>query len=180
MHAPSEDPIATKFNSDLRSTMVVLSRLAAQARIVLAAGITVLSDAETFWFVINCDALYRLSLYHCLGTCMRDYKALLVAAQLATMESSGILKIKYTTWLAFDDSGHFVFTKEQIDCDSKKIDLRAHVKGTSPIKKNTKTYRVLRIGQVSDLTEQNLLDQIDEGKGLIQTPPKLKQLRLQK
>ena len=94
---------------------------------MLAAGITVSLDADAFWFVINCDASYGFSLCHHLGMFVGDYEALLVAAQLATMESSGILKIKYTTWLAFDDSGHFVFTKEQIDCDSKKIDLRGYV-----------------------------------------------------
>ena len=88
--------------------MKLLSRLAAQARTVLAAGIgiTVLLDAEAFWFVINCDASYGFSLCHRLGMCVRDYEALLVAADLATLDSSGILRSKYTQWLAFVDSGH--------------------------------------------------------------------------
>ena len=81
--------------------------LAAYARTVLAAGITVLLDAEAFWFVINCDASHGFSLCHRLGMCVRYYKFLLVAAQLAMLESSGILKIKHTEWLAFVDSGHF-------------------------------------------------------------------------
>ena len=97
--------------------MVVSSRLAAQARKVLAAGITVLSDAETFSFVINCDALYGFSLRHRLGMCVQDYEVLLVFAQLVTQVLSGILKIKHTKMLAFVDSGHFVFRREQIHYD---------------------------------------------------------------
>ena len=61
----------------------------------------------------------------------------------------------------------------------RKTDLHAHVEGPSPIKKNIKTYPVLHIGQVTDLTGKNLLDQMDKDKRLIQTPPKLKQLRSQ-
>ena len=100
-----------------------MSRLAAQARTVLAAGITDLLHADAFWFVINCDASYGFSLCHHLGMFVGDYEALLVAAQLATMESSGILKIKYTTWLAFVDSGHFIFRREQIHYDYKKSQI---------------------------------------------------------
>ena len=179
MRTPSQDPIETKSNSDLRSNMVVLSRLGAQSRAVLTAGITVLLDADTFWFIVNCDASYGFSLCHHLGICVRDYKALLVAAQLATMESYSILKIKYTGWLAFVDTGHFVFMKEHINCDSKKRDLCAHAKGTNPIKKNIKTYRIICIGQVTDSTAGNLLDKKDEADRLVQTPPKPKQLQLQ-
>ena len=97
--------------------MVVSSRLAAQARKVLAAGITVLSDAETFSFVINLDALYGFSLRHRLGMCVQDYEVLLVVAQLVMQVLSGILKIKHTEMLAFVDSGHFVFRREQIHYD---------------------------------------------------------------
>ena len=157
--------------------MKLLSRLAAQARTVLAAGITDLLDADAFWFVINCDASYGFSLCHRLGMCVRDYEALLVAADLATLDSSGILRSKYTQWLAFVDSGHFVFRREHIHCDSKKTDLRGHVEGSSTMKKRNKTYHVLRIGQVIDSTKRNLLCQIDRNNRLIQTPPKLKQLR---
>ena len=46
----------------------------------------------------------------------------------------------------------------------KKTDLHAHIEGPSPIKKNIKTYRALRIGQVAGLTNKNLLDQIDKDK----------------
>ena len=115
---------------------------------VVAAGITVSLDADAFWFVINCDAsYYGFSLCQHLRMCVRDYEALLVAAQLATMESSGMLRIKYNAWPAFVDSGHFVSTEEQIDCDSNKTDLCAHAEGTSPIEKSNITYRVFCIGQ---------------------------------
>ena len=53
--------------------MVVLSRLAAQSRTVLAAGITVLLDAYVFWFVIKCDATYEFYLCHHLRRRVRDY-----------------------------------------------------------------------------------------------------------
>ena len=56
LYTPPQDPIETKSNSDLQSNMAVLSRLAAQSRTVLAAGITVLLDADKFWSVVNCDA----------------------------------------------------------------------------------------------------------------------------
>ena len=97
--------------------MKLLSRLAAQARTVLAAGITDLLDADAFWFVINCDALYGFSLRHRLGMCVQDYQVLLVVAQLFTQVLSGIPKIKHTEMLAFVDSGHFVFRREQIHYD---------------------------------------------------------------
>ena len=72
--------------------MVILSRLAAQSRTVLAAEIILLLDADALWFVINCDASYRYCLCFRLGICVRDYDVLLVAAQLAMMQLSGILK----------------------------------------------------------------------------------------
>ena len=84
---------------------------------MLAAGISDLLDADAFWFVINCDASYGFSLCHHLGMCVWYCEVLLVAAQLAMLESSGILKIKHTEWLAFVDSGHFVFKREQIHHD---------------------------------------------------------------
>ena len=98
--------------------MVVLSRLAVQSRTVLAAGITVLLDKDAFWFSIDCDASYGVSLCHrLLGMYVRDYVVLLVAAQLATLDPSGILKIKHTERLAFVDSSHFVFMRDQIHYD---------------------------------------------------------------
>ena len=53
--------------------MVVLSRLAAQSRTVLAVGITVLLDASIFWFVIKSDATYEFSLCHHLRMRVLDY-----------------------------------------------------------------------------------------------------------
>ena len=59
--------------------MVVLNRLVAQPRTVLAAGLIVSIDVNAFWSVTNCDASYGFSHCHHLGMFVWDYEALLTA-----------------------------------------------------------------------------------------------------
>jgi hypothetical protein len=103
-----------------------MERSTARARRAIFEFIILLSCVNGFWFVINpLDYACGFSLCNRFGLDEHDFQALLVAANLATIDKAGTYKILPREWEQFID-GWFVkhnykpqFTPVQIDLDAK-------------------------------------------------------------
>ena len=86
-----------------------IGSVCAGARSTLADILCVLASGAAFWFIISCDH-YKLGFIPCslLRLTIRDYEALLVAAQLASINRVGDFKT-LKKWHAFIKSGHLFF-----------------------------------------------------------------------
>ena len=104
-----------------------IGSVCAGARSTLADMLCVLASGAAFWFIISCDH-YKLGFTLCslLGLTIRDYEALLMAAQLASINKFGEFKILSKKWHDFIKSGH-LFSWEKNHLDMKKTKPEAHI-----------------------------------------------------
>ena len=113
---------------------------------------------------------------------LRDYEALFVAAEFATVNADGVFQIKYKEFQDFIKSPEYDKTtkcfnlpKDLFDVSEYRIDLDAYVDGPprKTVKGDRLVYYALRIGS-KDISNYNdkFLVQKKNGK-LIQTPPRV-------
>ena len=105
-----------------------IGSVCAGARSTLADILCVLASGAAFWFVISCDH-YKLGFIPCslLGLTIRDYEALLVAAQLASINKFGEFKTLKNGMTSSKVGTSSSWGK--IHLDTKKTELEAHIEG---------------------------------------------------
>jgi hypothetical protein len=148
----------------------------------LADHLIYLSSSSSFWFGLNSsyDHDFHLSKQLELGMTPKDYKYLLVAADLAHFHKRWGFSIKMTKLKLFLE-GHGFTT---INCDGtfevevKKIDLNAFIQGESA--KHRESLYFIRIGVPKASSHRKNEMQKDPHDGrMITTPPRLSGLHRQ-
>ena len=160
----------------------MLSNIAVRARHEIANYLRLISSSPAFWFTINGDQTYGFALCKRLGMGIEDWYSTLVAAGLASINSSGKLIHEKKQWADYLQSHYFckMDARSRPQFSEKKTVLHRHVDGT-PIQKGDKRIKllVIRIGCEQNSTPHSFLDQKDNEKKLVQTPPQSNLLRAQ-
>ena len=160
----------------------MLSNIAVRARHEIANYLRLISSSPAFWFTINGDQTYGFALCKRLGMGIEDWYSTLVAAGLASIHPSGKLIHEKNQWADYLQSHYFckMDARSRPQFSEKKIVLHRHVDGT-PIQKGDKRIKllVIRIGCEQNSTPHSFLDQKDNEKKLVQTPPQSNLLRAQ-
>ena len=103
------------------------ARTVALARAVIAEFLIFLATVSAFWFASNCPYHYGFSLCSRLGLAPQDFKALMVAANLANVDKNGVFIVNYKEWTNFVGGGDFAFMHDRVECDSKKFHFENHL-----------------------------------------------------
>jgi hypothetical protein len=149
----------------------------AQARAVLADILVDLTQAPSFVFLINSAAHYHQEFALCkrLGMLPKDYEALLVSANLATIDTNDKFSVLPTEWSDYLLSWHFDHIhKERPRFDMKRIHLDAAVNNTQIDRKQRSYIYSLQIGKdIGSSAIQNISQQLRQSK----CPPPISDLR---
>ena len=147
----------------------------ARARWVLFEFIVLLSSVNAFWYVINpVDYACGFSLCSRLGLDAQDFEALLVSANLATIDASGTYKILPRQWQQFVE-GYFSKHNYMPKFTDVKIDLDAYTHGKQSARPRRRSHYILRIGKVrtNQFVAKDLTEQVDDDGKLLQMPPRI-------
>jgi len=147
-----------------------------QIRTDLAVFLRNLAKVDSFWFITNLKADHPFSLRNRLGLTLLDYHGLLIAANLADLDTNGVLKIKPKQWIAFFDESDFVKDGLGVETTKTKFDLRAFTADTKSNNNQRLTYHVIRVGVKHSTSPDKISDQKDE-KGKLHLPPQVPLLR---
>ena len=148
--------------------------------------IAYLSSAPTHWFSVNPSNHFRgFSLCNRFGLTVREYKALLVVANLVVVDVSGC-NILQREWATYLKSGHFMILEAKDNprapcLDTKRTDFQAHLEGRSVSKdRSNRVYvHAVRIGAEvpNRKVHSSLLVQKYANGKLIQISPRLRNLK---
>jgi hypothetical protein len=129
-----------------------------------------ISDAQSFWFMLNTSYDHGFHLAHCFCLEPNDYKVLLVVAGLALYTQFGFT-IKPTAWTKFLGGHWFAVHNCVIEFEQKKIDIDAYINGALPSQLMQRKFYVVRIGNKNKTSTNRIDDQRGRDGQLITTPP---------
>jgi hypothetical protein len=141
-----------------------------------------LSSGGAFWFVINpSDYSHGTSLGNRFGLSNGDYQALLIAANLATVDVNGVYKIlpSPSEWKQYITvSFAYVPTECKPEFNSQKLDFGALKEGRKRNESDRSIYHSLRIGTLpTNKFLGHLSKQVGSDGKLLAIPPRINYLR---
>jgi hypothetical protein len=136
----------------------------------IAEYLKFISDAQSFWFMLNRRYDHGCHLASQFHLESNDYEVLLVIAGLTSYTRLGFA-IKPTAWRKFLGGHWFAVHSCAIEFEQKKIDLDAYINGAPPSQLQQRKFYDVRIGNKTEQSHNKIEEQIGRDGRLIATPP---------